>query len=219
MRELSTVKMLATPGRSTVYQKPQRPYLRHGLRAADARSYSAAGLLPYRASADGGVDVLLGRQSGRGKGASRRGTWCFIGGKRDPGEDCAIGTAAREVQEESMGFLQASWVESTLHSDPKVLWYPTGGYAIHLAQIDPENAKGDAVASAVCQLRSTRSIIRPSRCTWPPSPWLHPFAAPFGARRRRPHSTSYVYHAFGSMHSHPVARRAALVDGMFARCR
>ena len=52
-------------------------------------------------SASGGIDVLLGRQNARGKGPSRRGTWSFIGGKREEVESCSMATAAREAHEES----------------------------------------------------------------------------------------------------------------------
>jgi hypothetical protein len=96
------------------------------------------------------VDVLLGRQMSRGKGSSRRGTWSWIGGKREPGEQCSIATAAREAHEESLGHVTANWVEGTLRSEPKVLWQPIGGYAIHLAEVVPE--QGCAVADSLAGL-------------------------------------------------------------------
>jgi hypothetical protein len=81
---------------------PFQPYLGATLKQGDHLDYSAAGLLAYRVSESGTIDVLLGRQMARGKGHSRRGTWSFIGGKREEDESCSIATAARETHEESM---------------------------------------------------------------------------------------------------------------------
>lgn len=129
---------------------PYTPYLQSALKPGDNDDYAAAGLLAYRVSQSGSIDVLLGRQMARGKGPSRRGTWSFIGGKREEVESCSISTAARETHEESMGCLTANWVEATLRADPNVLWTPTGGYAIHLAEVVPE--AGGAVADALSLL-------------------------------------------------------------------
>lgn len=128
---------------------PYRPYLGSILRPEDLEKYSAAGILAYRTT-ESSVDVLLGRQMSRGQGPSRRGTWSWIGGKREPGEGCSIATAAREAHEESLGHVTANWVEATLRSEPKVLWQPIGGYAIHLAEVVPE--KGCAVADTLASL-------------------------------------------------------------------
>ena len=81
---------------------PWSPYLAPTLSIGDRDDYAAAGLLAYRVADCGRIDVLLGRQMARGKGPSRRGTWSFIGGKREPIETCSISTASREASEESM---------------------------------------------------------------------------------------------------------------------
>ena len=135
---------------------PYRPYVGSLLKSGDRDDYSAAGLLAYRISDVGTVDVLLGRQMARGKGPSRRGTWSFIGGKREEHESCSMTTAAREAHEETMGCLTANFVEASLRTDPKVLWNPIGGYAIHLAEVQAEN--GGAVADALSLLPTGREL-------------------------------------------------------------
>lgn len=129
---------------------PFKPYLGPMLAAADLKDYAAAGILTYRVSDSGSIDVLLGRQMARGKGHSRRGTWSFIGGKREPTETCSMATAAREAHEESMGTLTANWVEGALRTEPAVLWQPIGGMALHLAEVKLE--EGCAVADALATL-------------------------------------------------------------------
>ena len=107
-----------------------RPYLSQTLMPMDAKDYSAAGLLAYRATSSS-IDVLLGRQMSRGKGPSRRGTWSWIGGKREPDESDSIVTAAREAHEESLGYITSSWVETQLRAEPTVLWQPVATVDAH----------------------------------------------------------------------------------------
>lgn len=96
----------------------------------------------------------------RGKGANCRGTWSFIGGKRDPGEENAVVTAARETHEESMGHLTSTWVEQALTNQPKVLWKPEGRIAIYF----PEVTEADDVADSVWTLPAGRPLplVRPT---------------------------------------------------------
>lgn len=143
---------------------PHNAYLQPSLILGDGEDYAAAGLLAYRLSPQGTVDVLLGRQMARGKGPSRRGTWSFIGGKREEHEDSSLQTAAREAHEESMGFLTANWVESALRTEPMVLWQPVGGYVIHLAEVEPE--AGTPVADALAMLPT--GVTLPLRRPPPP---------------------------------------------------
>ena len=97
-----------------------RSYISKKLRFADRRGYKAAGMLVWRRGEGGSVEVLLGRQARRkpkiAKSAQNRvyGTWTFIGGKRDPGEADARVTAVREMSEESLEYLTASWAEKAL---------------------------------------------------------------------------------------------------------
>ena len=75
-------------------QWPHKTYLSPLLKPGDLEDYAAAGLLAYRVSDSGSIDVLLGRQNARGKGPSRRGTWSFIGGKREECESCSMASFA-----------------------------------------------------------------------------------------------------------------------------
>jgi 8-oxo-dGTP pyrophosphatase MutT (NUDIX family) len=102
-----------------------RVYMATSLKAFDERSYAAAGLLAYRHGCNGGIDVLLGRQSIRC--ATRKGTWTLLGGKREDWESHSIQTAAREAQEESSGHITSKFVEEAARMAPCVLWQPTGG--------------------------------------------------------------------------------------------
>jgi hypothetical protein len=138
-------------------------YLSTRLRRQDDAKYCAAGLLAYRVTSSS-VDVLLGRHVGRGKGPSRRGTWQWIGGKREPDDSSSVATAAREVQEESLGYITASWVETQLRQDPNVLWMPRGSYAIHLAEVEP--GEGCAVADGLTALPA--GVVLPLRRPPPP---------------------------------------------------
>lgn len=119
--------------------------------------------MAYRVS-DCSVDVLLGRQMSRGKGPSRRGTWSWIGGKREPHEKCSMATAAREAHEESLGYVTANWVETQCRAQPRVLWNPVGNYAIHLAEVAPDD--GCAVADALSSLPA--GDVLPLRRPQPP---------------------------------------------------
>ena len=131
-------------------------YLGSSLEPRDAQEYFAAGVLAYRFGAGDMIEVLLGRQSLR-QGRSRAGTWSFIGGKRDPGESDAVATAAREVHEESMGHMTANWVASTVRADPVVLWQPTGGYAVHIAELERPVGCG-GVSDALAQLPTGEAL-------------------------------------------------------------
>ena len=62
-----------------------------------------------------------------------------------------------------MGVLTANWVESSLRAEPIVLWHPVGGYAIHLAEVEPE--AGGAVADALSLLPTGQPLP-----TAPPPP-------------------------------------------------
>ena len=46
--------------------------------------------------------------------------------------------------------MTANWVDAALRTEPKVLWQPVGGYAIHLAEMNPDD--GCAVADALSLL-------------------------------------------------------------------
>jgi len=109
-------------------------YLSASLRQEEEKTYMAAGVMAYRRS-PGGIEVLLGRQSLR-QGKSRAGTWSFIGGKRDPGENSSAGTAAREACEESMGHVTKDWLAAARLNNPAVLWQPVGSYAVYLAEVE-----------------------------------------------------------------------------------
>ena len=148
---LAAPSALATPTKAPSAQGTRRSYITHNLKRRDQQTYKAAGLIAWRHGATGSIDILLGRQVSRHKGSGRYGTWTWLGGKRDPGETCPRGTAAREVHEETLGYLSSHWVAKALKArSSSVLWNPVGDYAIHLAELAPD--AGGAVAKEVSQL-------------------------------------------------------------------
>lgn len=138
------------------FKSTRRSYISRDLRRSDKREYKAAGIVVWRETEFGGFDVLLGRQVSTGKGPNRYGTWSYFGGKRDPGEYDPLTTAARELHEESLGYLTSDWAQSTsTQPSSSVLWNPVGEYAVYLFELAND---GGAVADEVSRLETGEAL-------------------------------------------------------------
>ena len=113
-------------------------YMRGTLKPRQLSIYRAAGVLLYRVKGEE-VEVLLGRNAAGMPGSSRHDTWNLIGGKRKSGESHPTVTAAREVNEETLGMVSAKTVREALAAERAVLWLPRAMYACFVARLAAED--------------------------------------------------------------------------------
>ena len=126
-------------------------------------SYCAAGVLCYDVAADGTLMILLcqfyGGKAGSRTYRERHSAWTVAGGKRTPGDATAEATAARELEEETGGLLDARRVEPLLRDG---WWNPQGAFVLFPLRV---SGLGDlpvrfaARASPQTEGRSTRALM------------------------------------------------------------
>jgi hypothetical protein len=117
----------------------KRSYIGVDLKEHDSSGYAAAGILPWRRTSDGQIEMLLAREY-RPLSEDRAGDKLnFLGGKRLKKETDPLGCAVEKVNQETAGQLSPATVAHMRDGCPLVCWNSDSKYVFFLFELVGEN--------------------------------------------------------------------------------
>ena len=114
-------------------------YIDTELRHHDATGYAAAGVLPWRRTSDGEIELLLAREyrpPSRERGGDKLN---FLGGKRNKLETEALMCAVDKVHQETAGQLPPATVAEMRKGCPLVCWSSESKYVLFVHELIGED--------------------------------------------------------------------------------
>ena len=169
------LRLLATPAELAALPRPGRRLAGYvaagpdGFRPDDRASFRAAGALCYDLSPSGELMVLLGQFYGGRRGSKKfahtHSAWLVPGGKRVEEDTGPEATAARELEEETLGLVSAR--RSAPRFESTAVWFPTGLYALFFLRLSGARAgmlparfaEVSAAGRASAEGRATRDLM------------------------------------------------------------
>jgi len=119
-------------------------YLERRLRPLDGEHFSAAGMLPYRKTGEGKIEVLVAKEKpwNNMTQAFDDLAWNILGGKRIPRQErTAATTATRQFLDcvDGVSPAPSSEMLQKVIAESFAVWYPMGKFALIVAEVTNEN--------------------------------------------------------------------------------
>ena len=116
------------------------PYISTDLKPMESEGFSAAGILPFRRSTEGEIELLLAREWRGGSNDNIGGDKLnFLGGKRLKKETTALECAVSKFLSETGGCIPSNTVEDMREGCPLVCWSSHTKYALFFFEFSHED--------------------------------------------------------------------------------
>lgn len=118
----------------------KHPYIATELKPTESEGFSAAGILPFRRSSEGEIELLLAREWRKGSDDNGGGDKLnFLGGKRLKKETTALTCAVSKFLSETGGCVPSQTVEELRQGCPLVCWSKHTKYALFVFEFSNED--------------------------------------------------------------------------------